>query len=200
MNCVFVNGNQYILIQISLTLVPLRLRSKTSQHWFNWAINNMFVIFWLMPWHNMGDNLPPQLSMTSSHHYESIIFGRNGTYFTWVATSYRGEARGLWIYASPRERSLVKFHLSASRIWKGFSPWGNRGSVACHLLRMKTSATYPQPQVASWHLDGTWTRRPSPLSTAILVWYGEQPRGKTPRAESRGRTQDLPHGKPVTYH
>ena len=128
------------------------------------------------------------------------ILGRNGIYFTWVAASYRGEARGIWIKASPRERSLVKFHLSEFRIWKGFSPWGNHGSVACHLLRMKTSATYPQPQVASQHLDGTWTRRPSPLPTAILVWYGEQPRGITPLAESRGRTQDLPRGKPVTYH
>ena len=35
------------------------------------------------------------------------ILGRNGIYFTWVAASYRGEARGLWINASPRERSLV---------------------------------------------------------------------------------------------
>ena len=77
------------------------------------------------------------------------ILGRNGVYFTWMAASYRGEARGLWINASSRERSLVKFHLSEFRIWKGFSPWGNRGSVACHLLWMKTSATYPQPQVAS---------------------------------------------------
>ena len=128
------------------------------------------------------------------------ILGRNGIYFTWAAASYRGEARGLWINASPRERSLVKFHLSKFRIWKGFSTWGNRGSVACHLLRMKTSATYPQPQVAFQHLDGTWTRRPSPLPTAMLLWYGEQPRGITPLAKSRGRTQDLPRGKPVTYH
>ena len=87
-----------------------------------------------------------------------------------MAASYRGEARCLWINASPRERSLVKFHLSEFRIRKGFSPWGNRGSVACHQLRMKTSATYPQPQVASQHLDGTSTRRPSPLPTAMLVW------------------------------
>ena len=100
------------------------------------------------------------------------ILGQNGIYFTWVAASYRGEARGLWINASPRERSLVKFHLSEFRIWKGFSPWGNRGSVTCHLLRMKTSATYPQPQVASQHLDGTWTRRPTPLPTAMrVVWW-----------------------------
>ena len=48
-----------------------------------------------------------------------IILGRNGIYFTWVAASYRGEARGLWINASPRERSLVKFHLSEFRIWNG---------------------------------------------------------------------------------
>ena len=82
-------------------------------------------------------------------------------------TSYRGDARGLWINASPRESSLVKFHLSEFRIWKGFSPWRKRGSVACHLLWMKTSATYPKPQVASQHLDGTWTRRPSPLPTAM---------------------------------
>ena len=127
-----------------------------------------------------------------SPHIFILILGRNAIYFTWVAASYRGEARGLWINASPRERSLVKFHLSEFRIWKGFSPWGNRGSLACHLLRMKTSATYPQPQVASQHLDGTWTRRPSPLPIAMLVWYGEQPRGITPLAESRGRTQDLP--------
>ena len=129
-----------------------------------------------------------------------IIMGRNGIYFMWVAASYRGEARGLWINASPRERSLVKYHLGEFRIWKGFLPWGNRGSVACHLLRMKTSATYPQPQVASQHLDGTWTRRPSPLPTAMLVWYGEQPRGITPLAESRRQIQDLVCGKPVTYH
>ena len=208
--------------------------------------------------------------------------GRNGIYFTWVAASYRGETKGLWINTlrprqngrhfpddifkciflnesiwiaigislkfvpkgpvnnipplvqimawrrpgdkplsepmlvcflthicvtrpqwvmlSPWERSLVKFHLSEFRFWKGFSPWGNRGSVAYHLLQMKTSATYPQPQVASQHLDGTWTRRPSPLPTAMLVWYGEQPRGITPLAESRGRTQDFSRGKPVTYH
>ena len=31
----------------------------------------------------------------------------------------------------------------------------------------------------------------------MLVWYGEQPRGITPLAESRGRTQDFPRGKPV---
>ena len=92
-------------------------------------------------------------------------------------TSYRGDARGLWINASPRESSLVKFHLSEFRIWKGFSPWRNRGSVACHLLWMKTSTTYPKPQVASQHLDGTWTRRPSPLPTAMRAWYGEQPQG-----------------------
>ena len=36
---------------------------------------------------------------------------------------------------------LVKFHLSEFRIWKEFSPWKNRGSVACWLLRMKTSVT-----------------------------------------------------------
>ena len=44
-----------------------------------------------------------------------IILGRNGIYFTWVAASYRGEARGLWINGSPRECSLVKFHLSEFR-------------------------------------------------------------------------------------
>ena len=129
-----------------------------------------------------------------------IILGWNGIYFTWVAGLYRGEARGRWINASPLERSLVKFHLSEFRIWKGFSPWGNHGSVACHLLRMKTSTTYPQPQVASQHLDGAWTRQPSPLPTAMLVWYGEQPLGITPLSESQGRTLDLPCGKPVTYH
>ena len=91
----------------------------------------------------------PKVISVRSLYY--IILGRNGTYFTRVAALYRGEARGLWINASPRERSLVKFHLSEFRIWKGFSPWGNHGSVACHLLRMKTSATYPQPQVASHH-------------------------------------------------
>ena len=139
-------------------------------------------------------------SQSMNSHNIIIILGRNGIYFTWVAASYRGEARGLWINASPWERSLVKFHLGEFRIWKGFSPWGNRGSVACHLLGMKTSATYPQPQVASQHLDGTWTRRPSPLPTAMIVWYGKQPRGITPLAESRGRTQDLPRGKPMTYH
>ena len=128
------------------------------------------------------------------------ILGRNGIYFTWVSASYRGEARGLLINTSPRERSSDKFHLSEFRIWKGISPWGNRGDVACHLLRMKTSATNPQPQVASQHLDGAWTRHPSPLATAMLVWYGEHPRGITPLAESRGRTHDLPRGKPVAYH
>ena len=50
-------------------------------------------------------------------------------------------ARGLWINVAPREWSLVKFHLSEFRIRKEFSHWGNRGSVACWLLRMKTSAT-----------------------------------------------------------
>ena len=65
---------------------------------------------------------------------------------------------------------------------------------------MKTSTTYPQPQVASQYLDGEWTRRPSPLPTAMVVWYGEQPLGITPLSESRGRTQDLPCGKPVAYH
>ena len=54
-------------------------------------------------------------------------------------------ARGLWINVAPRERSLDKFHLNEFRIWKDFSPWGNRGSVACPLLRMKPSATYSQP-------------------------------------------------------
>ena len=52
-----------------------------------------------------------------------------------------GMARGLWINVAPQERSLVKFHLSEFPIWKEFSPRGNRGSVACWLLRMKTSAT-----------------------------------------------------------
>ena len=80
--------------------------------------------------------------MLYSTVHSIIILGRNGIYFTWVAASYRGEARGLSINASPRVRSLVKFHLSEFRIWKVFSPWGNRGSVACHLLRTKTSATY----------------------------------------------------------
>ena len=28
--------------------------------------------------------------------HNNIILGRNGIYFTWVAASYRGEARGLW--------------------------------------------------------------------------------------------------------
>ena len=37
-------------------------------------------------------------------------------------------ARGLWINAAPWEHSLVKFHLSQFRIWKEFSPCGNRGS------------------------------------------------------------------------
>ena len=127
------------------------------------------------------------------------ILGRYGIYFTWVAASYRGEARGLWINASPRERSLVRFHLSEFRIWKGFSPWGNRGSVACQLLQMKTSTTHPQAHVASQHLDGMWTRRPSPLPTVMLVWYGEQPQGITPLAGSWGRTQDLPRGQPMTW-
>ena len=66
--------------------------------------------------------------------------------------------RGLWINVAPRERSIVKFHLSEIRIWKEFSPWGNRGSVACCLLRVKTSATYSQPlnnEVASRYVDGT---------------------------------------------
>ena len=77
--------------------------------------------------------------------YIYIILGRNDIYFTWVAAPYRGETRGLWINASPWECSLAKFQLSEFRIWKEFSPWGNRDSVACHLLRMKTSATYSQP-------------------------------------------------------
>ena len=44
-------------------------------------------------------------------------------------------------------------------------------------------------QVASQHLDDTWTRHRSPLLTAMLVWYGEQPWGITPLAGSQGRTQ-----------
>ena len=39
---------------------------------------------------------------------------------------------------------------------------------------MKTSATYPQPQVASQHLDGTWTRRPTQSLAhyhASVVWW-----------------------------
>ena len=39
--------------------------------------------------------------------------------------------------------------------------------------------------------SGTWTRHPSPLSTAMLVWYGEQPCGITPLAGSRRWSQDL---------
>ena len=46
-------------------------------------------------------------------------------------------ARGLWINVAPQERPLVKFHLSEFRIWKEFSPWGYRGSVAY------------------WYVDGT---------------------------------------------
>ena len=53
-------------------------------------------------------------------------------------------------------------------------------------------------RIASW-VDDTWTRHRSPLPTAMLVWYGEQPWGITPLAGSQGRTQDLPHGKPVTW-
>ena len=66
-------------------------------------------------------------------------------------------ARVLWINVAPRERSLVKFHLSEFRIWKEFLPWGNRGSVACRLLRVKTSATYSQPlkKMASQYAGGT---------------------------------------------
>ena len=53
-------------------------------------------------------------------------------------------------------------------------------------------------RIASW-VDDTWTRHRSPLPTAMLVWYGEQPWGITPLAGSQGRTQDLPRGKPVTW-
>ena len=102
-----------------------------------------------------------------------MIWGRNCIYFTWVAASYRGEARVLSINASPRERSLVKFHLSEFQIWKGFSHWGNRGSVACHLLLMKTSATYPQSQGASQHLDWYMNKAPQSLAHchACVVWW-----------------------------
>ena len=68
-------------------------------------------------------------------------------------------AKGLWIKEAPRERSLVKFHLSEFRIWKEFSPWGNRGSVACWLLRtkpLKTSLPISNHlQVASQYEDDT---------------------------------------------
>ena len=37
-------------------------------------------------------------------------------------------------------------------------------------------------QVDSQHPNRTWTRRSSPLPTAMLVWYGEQPLGVTPLA------------------
>ena len=128
-----------------------------------------------------------------------MALDRNGIYFTWVAVCYKAEARGLWINASLRERPQVKFHLSEFRIWKEFSSWGNRGSVACQLLWMKTSATYSQPQVDSQHLDGTWTRVPSPMATAILVWYGEQRRGITPLPGSGGEPRTYPVTKLVTW-
>ena len=108
-------------------------------------------------------------------------------YFTWVAASYRGEARGLWINASPWERSLVKFHLSEFRrdfrLEETVAVW----PVTC--FGWKPPLLIPSHN--SQHLDGTWTRRPSPLPTAMLVSYGEQPQGITPLQS--------PGGEPRTF-
>ena len=56
------------------------------------------------------------------NNYSYNILGRNGIDLTRVAATYGGEVRGLRINAAPRERSLVKFHLSEFRIWKEFPP------------------------------------------------------------------------------
>ena len=62
----------------------------------------------------------------------------NDNHIEYIWLEWPGAFELMW---PPRERSLVKFHLSEFRIWKEFSAWGNHGSVACWLLRMKTSAT-----------------------------------------------------------
>ena len=66
-------------------------------------------------------------------------------------------ARGLWINVAPQERSLVKFHLSEFRIWKEFSPWGNRGSTCSPLAAPDENPCYlSSSQLTSdLHVDGT---------------------------------------------
>ena len=101
----------------------------------------------------------------------NMILGPNGIYFTGVAASYRGEARGLWINASSRELSLVKFHLSEFRIWKGFSP-----PVTC--FGWKPPLRIPSHKwPSSQRLDGTSSRRPSPL---LAIETGRYSKPKIP--------------------
>ena len=67
---------------------------------------------------------------SSSHPcWPMMILGRNRIYFTWVANSYKWEARGFWINASPWERSLGNFLLIEFWIWQE-----TRVSLSSHLL------------------------------------------------------------------
>ena len=109
----------------------------------------------------------------------------------WVAASYRGEARGLWINASPWEHSLVKFSLkwiwNLEGIFTLWKPWQCGLSAAsdenlCYL----SPATSGLP--APW-----WYVNKAPQSLAhchaSVVWW----------AAMGNNTQDLPCGKPVNW-
>ena len=151
-----------------------------------WCVRNSYCV---SVW-NVG--YPKQIFLTQS----SNAFWNNHYFNLYL--------RGLWINASPRECSLSEF-----RIWKGCSPWGNRGSVACYLLRMKTSATHPQPQVASQHLNTwTWYVNQAPQSLAHchagVVWWaatGNNTPCRVPGANpgpSAWQACDLPLGHVVS--
>ena len=112
----------------------------------------------------------------------------------WVEASFCGEARGLWINASPWEYSLFSFQLSEFRICKEFSPGGNHGSCGLSAasdenLHYSFPATW---QMTTHHPDGTWMKFP----TGVVWWAA---RGITPIMGFQGQIQDLPHVKPVTH-
>ena len=72
-----------------------------------------------------------------------IILGRNGIHFTWVAATYRGEARYLCINASPTKLFLTWVSLEWISNWEGIS--ASTKLWQYQLLLMKTFATYSQP-------------------------------------------------------
>ena len=82
----------------------------------------------------------------------------------------------LWINAAPRERSLIKFHLSEFRIWKELEEIVALWPVSCFgwkpLLLIPSHFTSGLP-LRRWY----WTGRPSPLPIAMLVWYPQIYRG-----------------------
>ena len=92
----------------------LRERKKIFKSWqvCDWLAKWLIVLgFMDLRWprvyrrSNVGLVVACSGEHMSKWHY-NMILGRNGIYFTWVAASYRGEARGLWINAFPQERSL----------------------------------------------------------------------------------------------